>query len=258
MVDLYYKFLIRFFFLLKKFKKHKPNYSYLEKTFLNYSFDFSKSKILVDSYFKAFDEEEYDFNMISNHYFLLAAISQKKSLENILEIGTYDGTCALFMSHCFKKANITTIDLEDNNKNFIKTYNRDSDPFLNHHKKTRDKNISMSKRINFIQKDSSSFFKSNFKNYDLIFIDGDHKDPTVSYDILNSLKFITKEGYIVIDDIIDRRGSINNNYDSHAAYYSIEKLKNDGIINFLLFPKRSIFPYNTKLMKKYVALVKKI
>ncbi len=258
MDDLYNKILIRFFFLLKKFKEFKPNHNDLEMAFLKNNFDFSTSKILVDNYFRAFDKKDYDPYMISNHYFLLAAISKKKNFENILEIGTYDGTCALFMSYCFKKANITTIDLNDNNEDFLKTYNRGSNQFLNQHKKTRDKNISFSERINFIQMDSSNFFRNNDRSFDLIFIDGDHKDPTVSFDISNSLKCISKEGLIMIDDIIDGNGSVNNNYDSRAAYNYIEKLKKEGIINFFLFPKRSIFPYNTNLMKKYIALIKKI
>ncbi len=257
MDDLYNKILIRLFFLLKKFRKFKPNYKDLEIAFLKNKFDFIKSKILVDNYFNAFDNKEYDSNMISNHYFLLAAISKIKIFENILEIGTYDGTCTLFISYCFKKANITTIDLEDNNENFLKTYNRESNLILNQHKKTRDKNTSLSERINFIQKDSSSFFRHNDQNFDLIFIDGDHKDPTVSSDIFNSLKIISKEGFIIIDDIIDKSGNVNNNYDSRAAYNYIEQLKKEGIIDFFLFPKRSIFPYNTNIMRKYVALIKK-
>ena len=93
--------------------------------------------------------------------------------------------------------------------------------------------------------------------FDVIFIDGDHKDPTVSSDIFNSLKIISKEGFIIIDDIIDKSGNVNNNYDSRAAYNYIEQLKKEGIIDFFLFPKRSIFPYNTNIMRKYVALIKK-
>ena len=47
---------------------------------------------------------------------------------------------------------------------------------------------------------SDEFFSSNPQKYDLIFIDGLHIDEQVEKDILNSLKYLNKEGSIVLHD----------------------------------------------------------
>ena len=46
------------------------------------------------------------YGMYSEHLIIFSAISSSNlKIKNILEIGTYDGTCTLFISYCFKKAN---------------------------------------------------------------------------------------------------------------------------------------------------------
>ena len=47
---------------------------------------------------------------------------------------------------------------------------------------------------------SNSDFKLCGKKFDLIFIDGLHKAPQVKKDIANSLKHLSKNGYIVLHD----------------------------------------------------------
>lgn len=51
-----------------------------------------------------------------------------------------------------------------------------------------------------IRKTSDNFFKKNKKKFDIIFIDGDHKYLQVQKDILNSVKFLKKDGVILIHD----------------------------------------------------------
>lgn len=48
---------------------------------------------------------------------------------------------------------------------------------------------------------SDDFFKENIKKFDVIFIDGLHTAHQVRKDILNSLKFLNKDGYIICHDI---------------------------------------------------------
>ena len=47
---------------------------------------------------------------------------------------------------------------------------------------------------------SDEFFKKNSQIFDIIFIDGLHLEEQVDKDINNSLKFLTKKGYIIMHD----------------------------------------------------------
>lgn len=49
---------------------------------------------------------------------------------------------------------------------------------------------------------SDEFFEQNTKTYDIIFIDGLHLQEQVGKDIINSLKILNKNGYIVVHDCL--------------------------------------------------------
>tara|TARA_B110000967_G_C18817999_1_gene527153 strand:+ start:142 stop:819 length:678 start_codon:yes stop_codon:yes gene_type:complete len=49
---------------------------------------------------------------------------------------------------------------------------------------------------------SDDFFKKNQKTFDLVFIDGLHEYSQVKKDILNSLKFLNKDGIILVHDCL--------------------------------------------------------
>lgn len=259
MVSFFIKLKIRFFFLLTKFFHFQNNYSIFKKEFEDKNLDFEKSKSILIDYLKCRSSENSTntSNMISNHYYLIAGISLKFNFKSILEIGTYDGHCTNFISHCFPNSSITTIDLKDDDEIFLKSYDRDKIEKFNQHLKLRKENISHKNNIHFVQNRSNAFFQENKYFYDLIFVDGDHTDPVVSNDILNSIKYLNKDGLIIIDDIVKRDRKIINEYESYAAYDMIESLINKNLIKFQLFSKRSIFPYNSRSLYKYIALVQK-
>tara|TARA_Y100000741_G_scaffold80903_1_gene59260 strand:- start:72 stop:668 length:597 start_codon:yes stop_codon:yes gene_type:complete len=50
------------------------------------------------------------------------------------------------------------------------------------------------------RKTSDDFFNKNQNMFDLIYIDGNHLFDFVKRDIINSLKFIKKDGIIILDD----------------------------------------------------------
>tara|TARA_B100000902_G_scaffold125527_1_gene125184 strand:- start:460 stop:1173 length:714 start_codon:yes stop_codon:yes gene_type:complete len=58
---------------------------------------------------------------------------------------------------------------------------------------------------------SDNFFKKNDERFDCIFIDGLHKYSQVKKDIQNSLKFLTKDGVILLHDCLP------NNYYEQAT-----------------------------------------
>lgn len=51
---------------------------------------------------------------------------------------------------------------------------------------------------------SDEFFECNNKKYDLIFIDGLHTEEQVGKDIINSLKILNDNGFIIVHDCIPR------------------------------------------------------
>jgi len=51
---------------------------------------------------------------------------------------------------------------------------------------------------------SDNFFKNNKKNFDVIFIDGLHTYEQCRKDIINSLKFLNRNGFIFLHDMIPR------------------------------------------------------
>ena len=51
---------------------------------------------------------------------------------------------------------------------------------------------------------SDNFFKKNTKKFDVIFIDGLHEYYQIRKDVINSLKYLDKNGYIIIHDLFPR------------------------------------------------------
>ena len=101
-----------------------------------------------------------DRKMSTEHETLFSALSDKIDIPKIeiLEIGTYDGANSFLLSLLFQNSNITTIDLPDDNEEFIKTYERqkDLDKFI----KKRDEILSNVKNIKFVKTNSINLIKS--------------------------------------------------------------------------------------------------
>ena len=144
---------------------------------------------------------------------------------------------------------ITTVDLPDDNYQFINTYNRKTSERLNKILEVRQKNLER-KNINFLQIDSfylSNYFQSNY--FDLIWVDGDHLNPQVTIDIFHAIKLCKKGGIICVDDII--KESLKNNYVSNDSYLTLESLNIKKILKSYYFIK-NISVYNM-FYKKYVS-----
>ena len=100
--------------------------------------------------FPRYDEDQ---GMYSEHLIIFAALSKLSSdLNNILEIGTYDGRTSSILARLFPESNITTIDLKDDDPIFESTYNREMhlDEFI----RTRNILINKHENIRFIQANS--------------------------------------------------------------------------------------------------------
>jgi len=198
--------------------------------------------------------------MSSEHEILFSALSIKENkIKNILEIGTYDGSNSFLLSKLFSNATIETLDLKDSDNKFINSYNRENSHTHKKFLKERQININLEKRIKYIKKNSIRLIFSKEK-YDLIWVDGDHGYPTVTIDIINSLRLVKKRGYILIDDIfLQRIKHFDSMYESIAGYETLQELKKEKIIDFTLLHKRLDKQNNCiPFFKKYIAIIHKI
>ena len=177
--------------------------------------------------------------LYSEHLIIFAALAKSDyKINNILEIGTHNGRTSSILSKLFPKANITTIDLEDNDPIFKNTYNRNTNFKL--FIKNRNKLISQQKNINFLQINSLklSIAKNNIPEQDLIWVDGAHGYPIVSADITNSIKLMNNKSILMCDDIWMKTRKNDNMYISNAGYETLLSFEKAKIIKTYFFRKR--------------------
>ena len=95
--------------------------------------------------------KNFDINrgMSSEHEVFFSSLSLNKGrpINDILEIGTFDGFNALLLSKLFTKTNIDTIDLPENDEDFINFYDRKNK--VNKFIQDRDNILSKNKNIKF-------------------------------------------------------------------------------------------------------------
>ena len=202
--------------------------------------------------FKKYSEMD---GLYSEHLIIFAAIAKSDyKINNILEIGTHNGRTSSILSKLFPKANITTIDLQDNNPTFKNTYKRDTN--LNLFIKKRNKLISQQKNINFIQMNSLelSVANNNIPRQDLIWVDGAHGYPIVSADITNSIRLMNNKTILMCDDIWMKTKRNDDMYVSNAGYETLLSFGEAKIIKTSFFRKRIGKQFNGNY--KYISFSK--
>ncbi len=209
---------------------------------------------------KDLDFKSRDSGMSSEHEVIFSSLSlsKNKSITDILEIGTFDGFNALLLSNLFPNSNIDTIDLPENDDDFINFYNRKD----NISKFIQDRNIILSKNKNINCFPLNSLKLLNHKKkYDLIWIDGAHGYPMVCIDIINSLHILKENGLILCDDVFLELNQSNSDtmYSSIATYETLNELKKQNLVNFRLVYKRLNAEYNCiENTRQFIAIVSKM
>ena len=152
-------------------------------------------------------EKKYFLNLISNlkisteffsvnAYNFLHHLSSLKEDFKYLEIGSFEGGSAIYISNRFQNSKIFCID------NWVKTDDGYGNLDFNNVEKNFDYNILKSTNIKKIKKTSDNFFLNNSHNFDVIYIDGYHKCNQVFKDCVNSWKILNVHGILVCDDYI--------------------------------------------------------
>tara|TARA_Y100001936_G_scaffold253722_1_gene320360 strand:+ start:758 stop:1567 length:810 start_codon:yes stop_codon:yes gene_type:complete len=249
---IYSFFFIKLFFDKEKILK-------LEKLkFSSLNLNYDKSINLLNS---VIEKKEYDPNTDSIHWLLAAAFSLKSTsdINRILEIGTYDGEFTKILALLFPSAEITTVDLPEEDPILKKLYNRDSQKVLSEYLKKQKKNTA-AENIKSIKK--NTFFlldKIDPKNkFDFIWVDGGHTYPDIAWDLSNSYFLLSENGILMSDDTILHKNKYNNGYvstDSREVLNYIAERSKVSIFHFLKRLDPHLF--SLKHTRKYVTVLKK-
>ena len=187
------------------------------------------------------------------HFLIIPALIEKLSKRvRFLEIGTFDGQFSSFLANNFD-LDVYTVDLPLTDERFIGSYGRNDSETLSKFVARRSEAL-RHKRIFFKQIDSLNLLDHFSKReFDVIWLDGDHLGPQIYYDLLSSINLINPAGYIVVDDVIT--ADSNDGYTSTESFLAIQDLAARDIIKFDLILKR-ISPKNLKLStRKYIAVI---
>jgi len=177
-----------FFIILNLLKNFFPNYKTKKKSL-------AIEKEIYDG-FISFNKNQKWF--CNNLFFLKSNLKNITNVQNILEIGSYEGRSAIFFLNHFSNSKITCVDTWGGS---------DEQKKLNPQiiENNFDINLQKYSKLNRIKKlktTSNNFFINNKNTFDLIYVDGDHSYNQVCIDIDNSWKILNKNGILILDDYL--------------------------------------------------------
>lgn len=238
---------LRFFIRTRNYDLSK-DLDYNESLFKLFNFDIKKIKLQLNSLNFQYHDPE-----LSWHYHLFTGLKQyfgNKKI-NILEIGTHRGNFSNFISKVYSESQIITIDLDENDNQFVNYFDRGLKKKLDELLKLRKKNLDR-KNIKFIKLNSLNIKKYFDKKFDLIWVDGDHLNPQVTIDIINSLDLLNNDGILCTDDVIIDDKSQLNTYISNESFLTLKHLEDNGVVkNYFLIKRIKI---SNSLKKKHISL----
>jgi hypothetical protein len=191
------------YYIFKIIKKFSFKYSIIliPKIISSYFFLVKNRVEIMNKEKKLYFEKKYKFSyddFFSNNIMIWEKyVINKMYRINYLEIGSFEGRSALFVSELKNTNSITAIDTwegsdELNDISFIKVFENFK----------KNINILNKSNIKFFKTTSDNFFKNNKNFYNLIYIDGSHEYSQVKKDLVNSLNCLEKNGYIICDDFL--------------------------------------------------------
>ena len=199
---------------------------------------FSKKKIKLEKFFflNLISKQRISSEFFSvNAYNFLKYLSPKAPSFRYLEIGSFEGGSAIYVSSKFQNSEIYCVD------NWIKTEDGYSNLDFKNVESNFDYNTSCFKNIHKIKQSSDNFFKNNTLNFDVIYVDGHHKAEQVFKDCKNSWKFLNNDGIMICDDYIWNHYKDINNNPCFAINQFLKTIKNYKILrvsNSQIFVKK--------------------
>jgi predicted O-methyltransferase YrrM len=141
----------------------------------------------------------------SNAFHFFKEINKYKKNFSYLEIGSFEGSSALFVLKNFNKSIVFCVDKWNLNNNYI-SHEKKIIKQLNLDFKKAEENFDYNlhkfrNRYKKFKMESKIFFKTNNKKFDIIYIDGSHSYSNFKNDLLKSWKILKKNGLLIVDDI---------------------------------------------------------
>ena len=172
------------------------------------------------------------------------------SPENILEIGTSEGRTTLFLSILFPKSRIWTIELPEDDPLF-KIFHPDG----RHDAYEQFLSSNINNNIIAVRTNSLNLPKLNLPDkFDLIWLDGGHNYPEVSWDHFFCINMLSDDGWLFSDDVIIPEKRYKKHQKISDVYETIEyiKTRSGRVTNYLVKRETAFsFIYNPK----YIAVI---
>lgn len=228
------------------------------RLFAEANLDYEAGIRITRKYFESTNTVRED---ISQHYELFAAMSSSITPNVVLEIGTFEGRFTRFLSHLFRDSRIITLDLPLQSHN---TGQQSSDIMRHYNAKfeseaeLRRKLLRDCPNVTQLELDSSHLYSAEF-SADLIWVDGDHRFPVVSWDFLNCLRFLHPQGMLAVDDILEAPDTFRP-MGGDNGHLTVQRAQEAGIVSAVYVEKRmddSSRRTPTK-QRKHIAVVRKL
>jgi len=195
----------------------------------------------------------YNSERLSWHHHIFASWSltvSGKSPGAVLEIGTESGAFANFLGAVLPMKEVYTIDLPDSDEKFISEYGRENENYRADYLARRSENVT-SPNVHFKSMDST-FILAVFSElgntsqpgvnhgiFDAVWVDGDHRNPQVTIDIVQSLALLKPEGFLLVDDVVMDPNFRSDKYVSNESWKTLIHLQKAVLVRCHFFNKRT-------------------
>ena len=187
--------------------------------------------------------------MWSEHLVFFAALATSQlAISNILEIGTFKGETTRILADLFPNSHVDSIDLSHDEIRSIGTYAYAVNELPD----------SMEMPINVKLKTQNSLkLIHETLEYDLIWVDGNHKSPYVQIDIACAIRLIKDNGFVLCDDVYLKTSRIEKDSGTESID-TILAFKEAGMINSSFIRKRLSKKFNNKITgTKFLAVLQR-
>ncbi len=211
----------------------------------------------LDSVLAACGRGPYDPDRDSVHLLLWSLLSLRHPARRILEIGTFEGEGTRLLARLFPSADITTVELPDDDPLFRTFYRRSTEAEREAFRIKQSRNLDFP-NIRLLK--ANSFFLPALAHgpFDLIWVDGGHLYPEVAWDICNAWHLAAPGGVILFDDVLPDAEARKTDLISPESFEALEYLRArvPGLAIPMFLKRR--FPFRGDTLKRtcVAALIK--